>query len=93
LDEPTTHMSSGQKRMIWEFIARQKKHRTVVAAMQTMNESDFAADRVVYLDRGDVRVNGSLSFLQQKFGKFNIITSAFRQKFFNSSSYMTYNYT
>jgi hypothetical protein len=44
-------MNAAQKRMTWELISKQKKHRTILVAMNCMNEGDTVVDKLVCLQQ------------------------------------------
>lgn len=71
LDEPTLKMGAAQKRVTWEFIARQKRHRTILVAMGCMNEGDGIVDKLLYLHHGEAVCSGSVRFMQKMFGGWN----------------------
>jgi ABC-type multidrug transport system ATPase subunit len=61
-------MNAAQKRMTWELISKQKKHRTILVAMNCMNEGDTVVDKLVCLQGGEAHCSGTIRFMQQKFG-------------------------
>lgn len=68
LDEPSTGLSQSQQNILWEFIANEKRHRTVLMGMDSCHEIDSVVDKIVLMHYGQLTAKGSPEFLKTKFG-------------------------
>lgn len=68
LDDPTLNLSASQQRVLWDFASQEKKHRTILVAMDLVHEMDKVVDKVVLLHYGQLTAKGSPDFLKNKFG-------------------------
>ncbi|CAL8127122.1 unnamed protein product [Orchesella dallaii] len=68
LDDPTLNLSAAQQRVLWDFTGQEKKHRTILVAMDLVHEVDSVVDRIVLLHYGQMTCKGSPEFLQNNFG-------------------------
>lgn len=68
LDDPTLNLSASQQRVLWDFTAQEKKHRTILCCMDLCHEVDTVVDKIILLHYGQVTAKGSPEFLRDKFG-------------------------
>jgi sodium transport system ATP-binding protein len=69
LDEPTTALDVSSQRFVLSAIRRAKERgRAVLFSSHVMGEVEEVADRVVLLERGALRAEGTLAQLQEKAG-------------------------
>jgi ABC-2 type transport system ATP-binding protein len=59
LDEPTMGLDPGTARVIREFIARQKKSKTILMCTHYLEEAEMLCDRVGIIDRGKLVAIGN----------------------------------
>jgi ABC-2 type transport system ATP-binding protein len=70
LDEPSASLDPGQRERLWEFVAGlAKAGRGVIFSTHNVDEAQRYADRVIVLDRGDLRFNGTPSELMRVAGE------------------------
>lgn len=58
LDEPMNAMDSAERKMAIATLTRYAAGRTVVAAVHELNEWEYAADYMIWIDQGRVRFEG-----------------------------------
>merc|ERR1719376_1312379 len=69
LDEPTTGVDPASRRRVWAAIqAGRGRGQAVVLTSHSMDECEALCGRMVILVRGQVRCQGSPSYLKAKFG-------------------------
>jgi ABC-2 type transport system ATP-binding protein len=57
LDEPTVGLDAGMRRKIWALIKKIQQHGTTIfLTTHYIEEAEFLADRVAFLDRGSIVV-------------------------------------
>ncbi|ESO05674.1 hypothetical protein HELRODRAFT_77531 [Helobdella robusta] len=69
LDEPTAGVDAYARRSIWDLIQKYKKNRTTILSTHLMDEADILSDRLIIINKGQVRASGSIMFLKKHFGK------------------------
>jgi len=70
LDEPSASLDPGQRVRLWEFVARlAKAGRGVIFSTHNVDEAQRYADRVIVLDRGDLRFDGTPAELMHAAGE------------------------
>ena len=70
LDEPSASLDPGQRERLWEFVARlAKAGRGVIFSTHNVDEAQRYADRVIVLDRGDLRFDGTPGELMRAAGE------------------------
>ena len=70
LDEPSASLDPGQRERLWEFVARlAKAGRGVIFSTHNVDEAQRYADRVIVLDRGDLRFDGTPAELMRAAGE------------------------
>ena len=70
LDEPSASLDPGQRERLWEFVARlAKAGRGVIFSTHNVDEAQRYADRVIVLDRGDLRFDGTPAELMHAAGE------------------------
>jgi len=70
LDEPSASLDPGQRERLWEFVAGlAKAGRGVIFSTHNVDEAQRYADRVIVLDRGDLRFDGTPAELMRAAGE------------------------
>ena len=69
LDEPTSGMDPGARRVIWDLLQKERSSRTILLTTHFMEEADLLGDRIAIMSRGTIRCCGSSLFLKKKYGK------------------------
>jgi ABC-2 type transport system ATP-binding protein len=59
LDEPTLGLDPQSRRVVWKYIARLKKEKTVLLTTHYLEEADFLADRIGIIDGGKIVALGT----------------------------------
>lgn len=69
LDEPTVGLDAGMRRKIWALIKKiQQKGTTIFLTTHYIEEAEFLADRVAFLDTGTILVVDTPSNLMARLG-------------------------
>ena len=68
LDEPTSGMDLGARRMLWDMLKQYKEGRIVILTTHYMDEADVLGDRIGIMAKGKLRCLGSPLFLKNRFG-------------------------
>jgi ABC-type multidrug transport system ATPase subunit len=68
LDEPSTGMDPVARRMMWDVIANESRHRSVILTTHLMEESEALCNRVGIMMSGKLACLGSLQHLKSKYG-------------------------
>ena len=77
LDEPTTGLDPGSRRVLWDEIKRLRDNGvTVILTTQYLEEADELADRIAIIDEGLVVAEGTSDELKASIGG-DVITFAF----------------
>ena len=77
LDEPTTGLDPGSRRVLWDEIKRLREGGvTVILTTQYLEEADELADRIAIIDEGLVVAEGTSDELKASIGG-DVITFAF----------------
>ena len=80
LDEPTTGLDPGSRRVLWDEIKRLRdKGVTVILTTQYLEEADELADRIAIIDEGLVVAEGTSDQLKASIGG-DVITFSFSNK-------------
>ncbi len=70
LDEPSASLDPGQRERLWEFVAGlATAGRGVIFSTHNVDEAQRYADRVIVLDRGDLRFDGTPAELMRAAGE------------------------
>jgi ABC-2 type transport system ATP-binding protein len=70
LDEPSSSLDPGQRERLWEFIGGLARGGTsVVFSTHNVGEAQRYADRVIVLDEGELRFDGSPAALMREAGQ------------------------
>jgi len=69
LDEPTTGMDPKTRRNIWSLIQDIKKDKVILLTSHDMLEADSLGDRILVVNKGEVKAIGSPLFLKNLYGK------------------------
>ncbi len=59
LDEPTLGLDPQSRRVVWKYIARLKKNKTILLTTHYLEEADFLADRIGIIDEGKIVALGT----------------------------------
>ena len=66
LDEPTDGLDPNQKEHIQKLIRQMGKEKTILISTHLLDEAETIADRIVVMDKGQIKADGSLqSILHQ----------------------------
>ena len=77
LDEPTTGLDPGSRRVLWEEIKRLRDSGvTIILTTQYLEEADELADRIAIIDQGLVVAEGTSNELKASIGG-DVITLSF----------------
>lgn len=68
LDEPTTGMDPGARRVIWDLLQKERNGRTLLLTTHFMEEADLLGDRIAIMTNGVVQCCGSSIFLKKTYG-------------------------
>jgi|Deesub1362A_J573_1020465.scaffolds.fasta_scaffold00151_5 ABC-2 type transport system ATP-binding protein len=68
LDEPTMGLDPGTARTIREFIAGQKKHKTILMCTHYLEEAEILCDRIGIMNNGRLVALGTPKELKEKIG-------------------------
>lgn len=68
LDEPTSGMDLGARRMLWDMLKQYKRDRIIILTTHYMDEADVLGDRIGIMAAGKIKCLGSSLFLKNKFG-------------------------
>ncbi len=74
LDEPTTGLDPGVRRLVWDIILRERdKDKSILVATHYMEEADYLSDKVYIIDRGRIIASGAPEELKKKYGPQSVI--------------------
>ena len=80
LDEPTTGLDPGSRRVLWDEIKRLRDSGvTIILTTQYLEEADELADRIAIIDEGLVVAEGTSDELKASIGG-DVITFTFEDK-------------
>ena len=80
LDEPTTGLDPGSRRVLWDEIKRLRDNGvTIILTTQYLEEADELADRIAIIDEGLVVAEGTSDELKASIGG-DVITFSFENK-------------
>ena len=80
LDEPTTGLDPGSRRVLWDEIKRLRDSGvTIILTTQYLEEADELADRIAIIDEGLVVAEGTSDELKTSIGG-DVITLSFNSK-------------
>lgn len=68
LDEPTSGMDPGARRLIWDLLQQERSGRTILLTTHFMEEADLLGDRIAIMANGVVQCCGSSLFLKKMYG-------------------------
>ena len=78
-------MDPESRRMVWDVLLKEKRHRTILLTTHFIEESDVLGDRIFIMSNGKARCYGSPVFLKRIFGMGYQLRIA-KDQLFNSSS-------
>ena len=66
LDEPTTGLDVGARKILWEFIKNESKNgKTVFLTTHYLEEIEQVATRVIFLNKGEIIVDGTVDDIKK----------------------------
>ncbi|KAM9962595.1 hypothetical protein ACTFIR_005509 [Dictyostelium discoideum] len=68
LDEVSSGMDPLSRRVVWDFLLKYKKGRTIILTTHYLEEADYLGDRIAIISHGKLRCDGSSLYLKNKFG-------------------------
>ena len=68
LDEPTSGMDPGARRLIWDLLQKEKLGRVMLLTTHFMEEADLLGDRIAIMALGVIQCCGSSMFLKKRYG-------------------------
>lgn len=77
LDEPTDGLDPNQKDYIRKLIVEMAKNKTILISTHLLEEAETVCNRIILLDKGKIKADGSLSDILEK-GKADNLADAFR---------------
>ena len=77
LDEPTDGLDPNQKDYIRKLIVEMAKNKTIIISTHLLEEAETVCNRIILLDKGKIKADGSLSDILEK-GKADNLADAFR---------------
>jgi ABC-type multidrug transport system ATPase subunit len=69
LDEPSTSLDPKKRVHFWNFLKKVKKDTSILLTTHLMNEIDGIVDRIGFLVKGELREQGKVYKLKQKYLK------------------------
>lgn len=78
LDEPTDGLDPNQKDYIRALIKKMAKDKTIIISTHLLEEAESVCNRIIILDKGQIKIDGDLKFILQK-TKTRDIADAFRK--------------
>ena len=69
LDEPSTGLDVESRRRLWAQLRAGMKSRTTLFTTHYMEEAEALATRVIVIDRGEIRFDGSTRAFREQFGR------------------------
>lgn len=78
LDEPTDGLDPNQKDYIRALIKKMAKDKTIVISTHLLEEAESVCNRIIILDKGQIKIDGDLKSILQK-TKTRDIAGAFRK--------------
>uniref|UniRef100_A0AC35U3S8 ABC transporter domain-containing protein n=1 Tax=Rhabditophanes sp. KR3021 TaxID=114890 RepID=A0AC35U3S8_9BILA len=91
LDEPTAGVDPFQRKAIWELVEKMKISRTVILCTHYLEEAEVLADRVIVMKSGEIKAEGSISFLKKMVArnfKVKIKISTVPSDFFDTENHL-----
>ncbi|KAF8767055.1 ATP-binding cassette sub-family A member 3 like protein [Argiope bruennichi] len=68
IDNPTSHMDSYSRLIVWEALKAEKVFRTIFVTTSYMEEADAIGDRMGIIDEGELQSFGTTSFVTNLYG-------------------------
>ena len=66
LDEPTTGLDVGARKILWEFIKKESKNgKTIFLTTHYLEEIEQVASRVIFLNKGEIIVDGTVDDIKK----------------------------
>jgi len=74
LDEPTDGLDPNQKEYMRRLIKQMAKDKTIIISTHLLEEAETVCNRIVLLDKGQIKLDGSLKTVLQKAGAADLAT-------------------
>ena len=74
LDEPTDGLDPNQKEYMRRLIKQMAKDKTIIISTHLLEEAETVCNRIVLLDKGQIKLDGSLKAVLQKAGAADLAT-------------------
>lgn len=68
LDEPTTGLDPKTRREIWTLVKSAAKNRVLLLTTHDMDEADALSDRIMIINKGVIKYDGTSLSLKNDFG-------------------------
>ncbi|MES2613974.1 MAG: ABC transporter ATP-binding protein [Bdellovibrionota bacterium] len=66
LDEPTTGLDVGARKILWEFIKKESKSgKTIFLTTHYLEEIEQVASRVIFLQHGHIKIDGTVDDIKK----------------------------
>ena len=78
LDEPTDGLDPNQKDYIRALIKKMAKDKTIIISTHLLEEAENVCNRIIILDKGQIKIDGDLKTILKQTGTRNI-ADAFRK--------------
>jgi ABC-2 type transport system ATP-binding protein len=66
LDEPTTGLDVGSRKILWEFIKKEAKSgKTIFLTTHYLEEIEQIASRVIFLQHGQIKIDGTVEDIKK----------------------------
>lgn len=74
LDEPTDGLDPNQKEHMRQLIKQMAKDKTIIISTHLLDEAETVCNRIVLLDKGQIKTDGSLKEVLKKAGAADLAT-------------------
>ena len=68
IDEPSSSLDPVARRILWSWLREHKINRTLLISSHLLDEVEELCDSIIILDSGQIRAQGTILDLKQKFG-------------------------
>ena len=69
LDEPSSGIDVRARRELWTILQKYRSDRTMLISTHYMDEAEALADRIVIIGKGQLKCEGTTSFLKTTLGQ------------------------
>ena len=81
LDEPSSGVDVRARRELWTILQKYRKNRTMLISTHYMDEAEALADRIVIIGKGQLKCEGTTSFLKTTLGQGYHLNLSLEQNF------------